>query len=953
MFLSISIHFMYPFLLLLLIPFLALDIIPYFTINKKYRKTRNRIVSMVLYGLVAALAVLILAGTTFRSSKSNPNNEIILLVDLSDTEEQSSTARDNFVKNAINQCKYDDIKVGIVTFGFDQEYAVELTREYDKVYSMYQNAPEPDRSATNIAGALEYTKNLFTNPDTSKIILVTDGKETDENARSIIRNIVASGLKIDTVNIPSTYDGNETQINNVTFPDYHVNKGEEFNIDLEIYSNYSKNATIELYDNGIKNVESSVDCSIIEGNQNIQFKHIFAEDGLHEITFKILDDSDVVINNNEYSSYLFVESFNKILVLEQHSGESDLLRAILTENNEFNVTVLNVKTDELPKTALELCAYDEIILNNIANSDIESSFVEILHEYVYSYGGGLFTTGGMDATDPSLAHSYSRTDMVGTLYQQMLPVQIIDYTPPVGVIFIIDRSGSMDTTLDDGSTYLEWARAGVTSCLNSLTERDYIGIMTLESDYNVILELTPRTQDLKIRSAINSIDKASGGTSFSGAIENAGMALRSLKSVDKKHIIIVSDGYVTEGDTASYELDAKTFYETDGITISVIGVNMKTPADASEYIDKEPSEIPTNSAYYKMLRLTKIGHGILHAVPANESSRLVPEMREDLQAPSIKEVSNEPFYPIVVNSAASIFTGIERLNDENHANTMSVELDGFYGAKVRSNASLLLSGEYNVPIYTQWKYGNGMVGSFMCDVYGNYSSSFMNDPNGQLFIKNVIKNLTPVENIRSNDVRLSLYEKNYSNSLSILTELKEGEYLTGSITYTDGASKIEVPLTQVQEDMSKETLRNLNAYVLVAITKDNNYSRSKFIIRKPGTYTIKIEKCNQAGEVVGSNTIHKSIAYSEEYNVLADDATNYEDVLKTFAMYGNGSYIEDLEDPNITESFETVVYREFDPRYLFAIIAIVLFLLDVAVRKFKFRWPHEIIKKYLRDKKGR
>ena len=76
-------------------------------------------------------------------------------------------------------------------------------------------------------------------------------------------------------------------------------------------------------------------------------------------------------------------------------------------------------------------------------------------------------------------------------------------------------------------------------------------------------------------------------------------------------------------------------------------------------------------------------------------------------------------------------------------------------------------------------------------------------------------------------------------------------------------------------------------------------------------------------------------------------------MLRTFARYGNGSYIEDLEDPNITDSFEKVVYREFDPRYLFAIIAIVLFLADVAVRKFKFRWPHEIISKYLRDRKSR
>ena len=42
-------------------------------------------------------------------------------------------------------------------------------------------------------------------------------------------------------------------------------------------------------------------------------------------------------------------------------------------------------------------------------------------------------------------------------------------------------------------------------------------------------------------------------------------------------------------------------------------------------------------------------------------------------------------------------------------------------------------------------------------------------------------------------------------------------------------------------------------------------------------------------------------------------------------------------------------------RYLFMILALVLFLTDVAVRKFKFKWPHEIVRAFRdkrKDKKG-
>ena len=51
----------------------------------------------------------------------------------------------------------------------------------------------------------------------------------------------------------------------------------------------------------------------------------------------------------------------------------------------------------------------------------------------------------------------------------------------------------------------------------------------------------------------------------------------------------------------------------------------------------------------------------------------------------------------------------------------------------------------------------------------------------------------------------------------------------------------------------------------------------------------------------------------------------------------------------------TSIPKSFDPRYLFMILALVLFLTDVAVRKFKFKWPHEIVRAFRdkrKDKKG-
>ena len=123
------IHFSYPLLLLVFLLGLGLTVLLYFRLSKKYRKNRNRVTSIVLHLIVFALAVLTLAGTVFTYEIPNEDNQIILLVDVSDTEEQSREARDNFVRTVLDMGQYDGFSIGIVTFGFSQVYAVEMTNK--------------------------------------------------------------------------------------------------------------------------------------------------------------------------------------------------------------------------------------------------------------------------------------------------------------------------------------------------------------------------------------------------------------------------------------------------------------------------------------------------------------------------------------------------------------------------------------------------------------------------------------------------------------------------------------------------------------------------------------------------------------------------------------------------------------------------------------------------------
>ena len=52
-----------------------------------------------------------------------------------------------------------------------------------------------------------------------------------------------------------------------------------------------------------------------------------------------------------------------------------------------------------------------------------------------------------------------------------------------------------------------------------------------------------------------------------------------------------------------------------------------------------------------------------------------------------------------------------------------------------------------------------------------------------------------------------------------------------------------------------------------------------------------------------------------------------------------------VTDPaEVFESFAQTIKKVLDPRVTFLILTIIFVLLDIAARKFKFKWPHEIIR---------
>ncbi|MDE7108047.1 MAG: VWA domain-containing protein, partial [Clostridiales bacterium] len=284
-----------PWWLILLIPAFFLTLFPYFRIAKKYRRNRNRIISLVLHLVIMTLCIFTLSGIYFTYDKADKSNEVLILVDRSYSGEQYGTTeydKDDFVRSIIDDSgsKY---KVGVITFGYDQVYAAKMSTNTDEVFRNYLNADLPNDSASNIAGALDYARSLFTNQRNGKVVLISDGAQTDGDAETAIKMMIANGIQVNTAHFPNTYAGrNEVLISDIELPKDSVSLDEEFTVSVTVRARNAGigHAKITLFDDSTADGEQLLetqDVDIVASEQKFEFAVTLTTADMHKLRFNI------------------------------------------------------------------------------------------------------------------------------------------------------------------------------------------------------------------------------------------------------------------------------------------------------------------------------------------------------------------------------------------------------------------------------------------------------------------------------------------------------------------------------------------------------------------------------------------------------------------------------------------------------------------------------------------
>lgn len=848
---NFRIYLVYPWLLLLLVPLLLLAFWPVMKLPKVRRFTINRKLSLILHSVILVLLVALLADATIYRDKDEINT--ILLADLSASTEESYDAIYAYAEE-LAALADDKNRIGVVVYAKDALYAAELSKEglvVTEALAAFEQ--EPEKQATNLEEALYYAESLLDDKENQRIIVLSDGLQTDGDALAAAKVMAERGVQIDAVCLPARALGFEMQINSLSHKKTSTAE-ETITLTAVVQSNHEASAELRFMDNG--SVISRRIVSIKEGLT--EFTADFTPDslGIHEISAQISPVEDDIRENNTYYSWLEIGGKGNLLLIDGTGRESMYLNNLLSE--EYSVT--EIAPEEAEGYMNQLAAYQGVILMNVSNGDLPEGFDKALEIYVEKYGGGVLTSGG--------GNTYAYGSMTDTAFEDLLPVTLEKgEEQTTAMMIVVDTSSSMQ------GTNHRMAIQGTMQCIETLAETDYVGVLTFDRSVTVIYDLTSMAYMDDILSAVEQIELGRG-TRMTDAMQEAYDQLKDFEA-DNKHVIVLSDG---EPQDSGYIRVVRQM-AANGITVSAIAVG----AGADHRIMQVIAETGGGNYY--------------NAASVND----LPDIMVEEAIAAIDSYRQTGTFPIAVASYSTLLAGVE-------TETLPT-MSGYTTTFLKKNAEQFLTVNGGEPLYVQWDYGLGRVGSFTADLRGSDSEYLFESENGKQLIRNMIKGVVRTDGAIT-ALKVDVTPKNQQAAVEVSAKLSGRESLKTTVLTPDGTEQL----------------------VDTVLSTRGTYTGS-FDSTEPGVYTVTVTHLDNDGTMLDFTQVHTAVSYSKEYNGFS--AETGEELLSQVCRETGGKMAYTVA--NVATYEGELLEQALDPTIPMLVLILVLFLADIAVRKFRLK----------------
>ncbi|MDE6373706.1 MAG: VWA domain-containing protein, partial [Clostridia bacterium] len=210
-----SISFDNAWLLLLAVPLVVLFTVPFFIAVRKDNANGHNIASGIIHIIMAVIIAFVAAGTSIITTVTQ--TDVYVLADVSYSTSRNLDAVDGYIAD-LGKSLPNNSRMGVICFGKDYQL---LTRLGERVKSVKQ--ADVDDSSTDIIGALDYAGSLFRDDVIKRIVLITDGKQTNESDSNAFKRQVDAladrKIHVDAIYIDANLkDGaREVQLSDVQF----------------------------------------------------------------------------------------------------------------------------------------------------------------------------------------------------------------------------------------------------------------------------------------------------------------------------------------------------------------------------------------------------------------------------------------------------------------------------------------------------------------------------------------------------------------------------------------------------------------------------------------------------------------------------------------------------------------------------------------------------------------
>lgn len=441
-------------------------------------------------------------------------------------------------------------------------YAAEVMRRGAEGAELYERNRQSTQTGLAITQALTLAGREGKGRP-ARVLVLSDGYST-EPLHGIAEKLTRQGVEMDyrVVRDPEPTDYRVTALNIPT----RSQLGEPFLIEVEVRGTRDGTVPLTVLRDGRELKTTDVEVHL--GSGRIRFTDRLGAAGVAHYEALIAPTVDAHPGNNRHEAMIEIAGGPRVLLLTSYLDDPV---AQTLQRQGFTVeTVTDLRGLRPGQMAGAKC----VILNNVPAFELPADFLRALDFYVREQGGSLLMAGGKK--------SFAAGGYFDSAIDPLLPVSMElkqeHRKLMVAMAIVMDRSGSMGMTVQNGFTKMSLADEGAANAVRFLSPQDLLTVFAVDSSAHEVVPLQPVGPNRdKMERAVRRIESTGGGIFVYEGLKAAWDKLKDAP-VGQRHIILFSDAADSE-EPGDYIKLIDEIIANSG-TISVIALGQRSDSDA-------------------------------------------------------------------------------------------------------------------------------------------------------------------------------------------------------------------------------------------------------------------------------------------------------------------------------------------------------------------------------------